>query len=319
MSNKYTKVLIIRRNKLLSLTLEQKQEIINIYIKASKDVLKRLENTKSKSLEERYLKELKKSIDEYENSLQIDLDKSIRKYIQKAADLAVEPSKDYFENMDIPFVTKQSFKSMFTNISDDVLKLLVQGGYYEDGKTLSTRIWNITKNNGKEIDNIIKVAIAEQKSTNKLAKELEKYIKDGVGTPQKTTLKGISKDISYQAVRLARTSIAHSFTEASVNADMNNPFNTGTKWNLSSQHVARLSKFGKTRDICDDYAEQNEYGLGKGVYPSKYYPIPHPNCLCYATSVNVNIDIASNEIIRWIKGEENKKLDEWAKRNGFNI
>lgn len=317
--NRYTKALIKRRNMLLSLTLEQKQEIINIYIKAGKDVVKRLETAKPKSLTERYLKEMKKAIDEYEKKLQIDLDKSIRKYMQKAADLGVDASKAYFEDMDIPLEIKKSFNSMFTNVSDDVVKLLVQGGYYEDGKTLSTRIWNISKSSGKEIDTIIKVAIAEQKSTNDLARELEQHIKTGVGRPQKTILRGISKDISYQAVRLARTSIGHCFVESSVESDMDNPFNIGTKWNLSSQHVPRLAKFGKTRDICDDYSEQNEYNLGPGVYPAKSYPIGHPNCLCYPTSVNVDINIASDEIVKWIKGGKNKKLDNWALRNGFDI
>lgn len=317
--SKYQQVLLNRRNKLLDLTLEEKQEIINIYIKAGKEVTERLKKAKSKSLSERYLKELKKAIENYEKVLQYDLDKSIRKYMQKAAELGVEQSKTYFENMDIPFVIKKSFNAMFTNISDDAVRLLVQGGYYKDGKTLSKRIWDISKTNGREIDSLIKVAVAEQKSTNALAKDVEKYIIEGVGRPQKTFIPGISRDISYQAVRLARTSIGHAFTESSVGAGMNNPFNIGMKWNLSSQHVARLSKFGKTSDICDTYANQNEYGLGPGVYPSKDYKIGHPNCLCYSTEVTVDIKTAERDIIDWINGKSNKKLDQWALNNGFDI
>ena len=318
-SNKYIRAILNRRKQYIELTLDQKQEIINIYTAAGQEIKSRLTKAKKGSLNERYLKEMDKSISEYIEQLNIELDKSIRRYMQKAADLGVDEPSSYFEDMKIPMEVKQTFKSMFTNISDSTVKLLVSGGYYKDGKTLSSRIWNISKGSGKEIETIINIAIAEQKSTNELAKDLEKYIIDGVGTRQKTKIPGISSDICYEAVRLARTSIAHSYIESSVQGGMNNPYCLGLKWNRSSEHSARLARFGKTRDICDDYAEDDKYDLGAGVYPPKYYPIGHPNCLCYSTNVLVDIEIAESEIIDWINGSTNKKLDAWARRNGFTI
>lgn len=307
-----------RRRKLLELTIESKKEILSIYREASEEVLRKLKTVKSKSMNERYLKELYKSIEEYKKRLNVDIENSIRNSALKAADLGLDQSKDYFENMDIPLSIKKNFSSMFTNISDDVLRILVDGDLYKDGKTLSKRIWDITKRNGKSIDNVIKIAIAEQKSANELAKDLEKYIKKDIGKKQKTRVTGIDRDISYQAIRLARTSINHCFIEANVQEAMDNPFNIGLKWNLSSQHSNRLAKFGVRRDICDEYAEQNNYGLGKGIFPPKYYPKGHPNCLCYSIEIMIDIDEAREEVIRWINGGQNRKIDLWAKRHGFS-
>lgn len=315
----YRDRIIKNRKKLLRLTIKQRKEIIEIYNKAGEEVLEKLKSVKKGSLQERYLKELDNAIKQYKKKLNVRLENLIREYMIKAANLGIEPSMDYFENMDIPFSIKSSFKSMFTNISDDVVKLLVSGAYYKGGEALSKRIWNITNKNGNDIDKIIKISIAQQESINEIAKKLEKYLIKGAGTPQKTKIKGINSNISYQSVRLARTSTAHAHNEAKVSSSMENPFSTGVKWNLSSEHSSRIGKFGMTKDICDEYASQDNYDLGTGVFPAEKVPISHPNCLCYLTEEVEDIDKASDDIINWINGEENKELDKWAKNNGYKI
>ena len=49
----------------------------------------------------------------------------------------------------------------------------------------------------------------------------------------------------------------------------------GIKWNLSKSHVGN--------DICNQYATQNLYGLGPGVYPVVKVPTGHEKCNCYLT------------------------------------
>lgn len=53
----------------------------------------------------------------------------------------------------------------------------------------------------------------------------------------------------------------------------------GIKWNLSKSHTE------KDKDICDQYATQDLYGLGPGVYPVSKVPIGHKGCRCYLTDV----------------------------------
>lgn len=51
------------------------------------------------------------------------------------------------------------------------------------------------------------------------------------------------------------------------------------KWNLSKSHTE------KDKDICDQYATQDLYGLGPGVYPVDKVPERHKGCRCYLTDV----------------------------------
>jgi hypothetical protein len=58
-----------------------------------------------------------------------------------------------------------------------------------------------------------------------------------------------------------------------------NPHIAGFRWKLSPTH--------KIRDICDDLANQNKYGLGPGVFPKDKVPRrkAHPQCMCYLVPV----------------------------------
>lgn len=314
----YPKSIIEARKAFLTLTLEQEKEIIAIYKRASIEIKERLLKSKRGTLEERYLKEMAKAIDAYRKELYINLSNRIRADIELGAEIGARQTKEFLENVAVNAKLKQSFVKMFANINDDVVRLMVSGGFYKDKRTLSSRIWSLTEKNVKDIDRIINIAVAEQKSVNQLATQLVPYL-NGEGTPQKTLLRGINRHLPYEAVRVGRTSMAHAANEASVQAAMNNPFSKGLKWNLSASHATRLGRFGKSRDICDEYAEQNSYDLGRGVYPPASYPVSHPNCLCYSTEVDVPVEEARKEIISWINGADNKKLDNWAKRNGFDI
>ena len=52
----------------------------------------------------------------------------------------------------------------------------------------------------------------------------------------------------------------------------------GSRWMLSPLH--------KEIDICDDYANEDKFGLGAGVFPSGQEPCyPHPNCRCWLAPV----------------------------------
>ncbi len=68
------------------------------------------------------------------------------------------------------------------------------------------------------------------------------------------------------------------FQEGVYAAGAVNPSYIGIRWNLSASHPEP--------DICNELAEADLYGLGKGVYKAGEEPVlPHPNCLCFATPV----------------------------------
>jgi hypothetical protein len=73
----------------------------------------------------------------------------------------------------------------------------------------------------------------------------------------------------------------------------------GLKWNLSKSY----SKNGKEIcEQCNQYATQNLYGLGPGVYPVNIVPKGHDGCHCFLTDVLYEGD----ELIEKLK--ENYKI-----------
>jgi len=172
---------------------------------------------------------------------------------------------------------------------------------HKKGLNLSDRIWNISKGSETAIRNIIQDAVATGQDVVETARLLEKYVRADMKTLVKDypemmdRLKGrIPGNLSYEALRLARTETSNAFWRGTVEGARSSPTYTGTQWVLSRSHPVT--------DICDAYAEHNE-GLGEGVYGPGNEPmgIPHPNCLCTVVAVH-----ASSEDIL-------KKLREWEK------
>lgn len=305
--NLYQQKVLEGRKKFLNLAVRKEKEILSIYEEAAKDISERLSKAKAGSLNQRYLTELQKSVKQYTKELRQELSKAIGEGLKASSEIASNVQLSYFESMDLEEDLLSTFKKMFTQLPIKVVDTMVNGNYYKDGLTLNQRIWNITKRNGKDIDRIINVNIAQGRSAGELAKQLDEYINPNKILNQRTRIPGINKSISYNSARLARTSMTHANTESYIQGSYMNPFCTGLKWNLSSSHYSRqIAKLGP--DICDDYA-------GKIFKPDEY-PVAHPNCLCYSTQEVEDTDKARDELIRWVKGENNSKLDKWLYEYG---
>lgn len=124
------------------------------------------------------------------------------------------------------------------------------------------------------------------------AKTIAKSVKDMINP-------GVAGGVSYAAHRLARTEINHAYQTSQASHYQDEPWTSGMKWNLSKSHPGT--------DICNVLAEQNLFGLGKGVYPVGQRPDSHPNCLCYQTPEQEDEDDFVNN---FVAGKYNRYLDE---------
>lgn len=107
--------------------------------------------------------------------------------------------------------------------------------------------------------------------------------------------------VSYAASRLARTEINNAFHRAQIDQRTDSPFTTGFKWHLSGSHPKP--------DACNDYAEKTHFKDGPvGVFkPGDVPGKPHPNCLCYLTTEQID----EEELIEgFIQGKYNTYIDE---------
>lgn len=300
----YEEAVLKARRKLLKLNKKQEKELLNLYKELSNQLSKEILTCKTSS-KDAYLKKLSKIVDTNVQQLNFKLGNIVKGNIKSSSKIASEIETIYYKHTVKDATLFAMFKSMPINTSRKTVSKLIQGNYYKDGKTLDSRLWNITKKNAKDIDTLIKVNILKGANANELARELDKYINPNKILKARTLEAGISPNISYQAQRLARTSITHAFAETTIENAKNNPFNIGIKWNLSPSHSARMH--GKT-DICDEYN-------GK-VFKPRDVPLQHPNCLCYLTEENMDIDKVIDELNLWTEGGSNPKLDEWYKQYG---
>lgn len=89
--------------------------------------------------------------------------------------------------------------------------------------------------------------------------------------------------VSYAAKRLARTELNNAFHTSQIRLASENPWVEGQKWNLSRSH--------RKPDRCDELARKHSRGKPEGVYATGEVPSkPHPQCLCYLTSVTMAED-----------------------------
>lgn len=314
----YKEKILEGRKQQLLLIQNQEQELIRIYEEAGRIVTGKLAKAKKDSLTERQLKEIQKAISQYTDELRTKLPKQLETAMKLSSEIACAVQLSYFSYIDPEDSLKSTFIKMFATLPVETTKMLVAGDYYKDGLSLSNRIWNLTGKNASDIDLFIKANIAKGANARELAQALDNYVNPNSKKPPKTMAAKISKKISYPAQRLARTALTHAHNETYIQGSKLNPFAKGIKWNLSPSHYSRqIEKWGK--DICDEYAEQNKYGLGIGIFPADSTPISHPNCLCYLTTVTEPIDKARNELSDWVNGGSNPKLDAWYEKNKHRI
>jgi hypothetical protein len=136
--------------------------------------------------------------------------------------------------------------------------------------TLSERVYRNGRRSVTAVEAIINEALLTGRSATEIARMVRSYINPR--TPG---------GLSYAAMRLGRTELNNAFHETSRRLAIDDPFVQAVKWNLSGSHPRP--------DICNDYASRVTWSGGNpGEYkPSEVPNKPHPQCLCYVTTVPI--------------------------------
>lgn len=298
--NEYKKRILQARNEFIKLNFEQEKELFKIYNDSGNKLIGKILNMTDSRTKTHNI-ETYKIINEYRTELFHSLNKTIENNIYKSSDIQKGVQLSFVDMIAPDVKINEALKRTVTKVSNDSVKQLIAGEYYKDGKTLSKRIWKLTGDNGNKIDTIIKENIAKGANVRELAKELEKYVNPKNRITPKTFADGIGGDnISYQARRLARTSITHAQTETMIQNAKKNLFCLGLKWNLSASHSTRMH--GKS-DVCDDYNSK--------TFKPEEVPLQHANCLCYFTEVIGDLDKCIETMKDWKNGKKNPDIDQW--------
>ena len=308
--NEYEQISKQTRKKISKLTLEQQNDLLDLFSDVIKELAKKAEKSKTKSLTERWTLDYKKEINKAKKELSKDIFYETHGVIGKAAKIGSET----IERIMTMIFSKAGidpgdhFTNMLSQVQDKVVKDIISGNLYKDNKTLSQRIWNYGNEFEKDIQYVINRAILEKKSAIELAKDLEKYVKDPAkrdSTWGRCYPHLRNKRVDYNAMRLARTSINHAYQTSSIQSSNMNPFVEGIQWHSAMIH-------GRTCELCMERHGQ--------IFPKDNVPLDHPNGLCTMIPViSASLDDVAIELRNWVDGGSNPKLDLWYNEYGYNF
>ena len=175
----------------------------------------------------------------------------------------------------------------------DTAARFVENFMAADGLKLSDRLWRLSSGTLSDFQEVIRrnvvlgndasrAALEFMAKQEALPLELRANLgKDGVknlaSVVEDRLLKGPGNAYS-NALRVFRTEINRAHGEAYQLGAGAHPEVVGMRFVLSPNHPRR--------DICDSLAEQDNYGMGPGVYPVGQTPWPaHPNTMSFLVAV----------------------------------
>ncbi|WP_242661287.1 hypothetical protein [Alkaliphilus metalliredigens] len=318
-SGPYVSWALQQRKEFMELRLDQEQEIREIYENMSKRISLQVAegnlNTFDQARLRRIQQEMKTRIDDLNGQLTINFDNYIKRNIQAGSGYSKKITLNLIDRASITRVSKSIVKDTFYRMNIDSAEAMWSRSRY--GLKLSDQIWNKNQNYRKSINNILTSGVASGEDCLTVARGIENYVKKGKKSFAKdypnmmARMPGrIPEDISYEALRLARTEMTSAYGMGTTKAAHLNPATKGIKYILSASHP----KY----DICDPITMADDYGLGPGGYPldkAPLYPF-HPNCLCIMTTINEDPEELVARLRAWEQNPSSQPdLERWYQEN----
>lgn len=291
-----------------SVTKEQQEYIESAYKKWSEDVLKQAEyygklTTSSSSVSQAYYQQLYKQMQAQSKEIANGVYTNIVDGMAKVSDAVVKDAVDWASSFGI---SKKGLDAAFSYISQSTVNSLITGSVY--GKpgswSLSAAIWGDNEKTLKDIYSIMSQGIAMQMPIEDIANKLSQYV-----SPTKQLMwtgpKGMriyKHAVDYNAQRLARTLVQHTYQQSFVAATKDNPFVTEYVWNANGSRAC---------PICID-RDGTHYDKDK-------LPLDHPNGMC--TMEPVVDDNIVDKLANWVNGDDGTypDIDEFAKKFGYDV
>lgn len=290
------------------LTQAQLKNISNMYKNLAEEIRKETERLSirtnvSSVMKEKYLKDLSKQMDVEIEHISKQLNTSTKKAMTAAAQAVVDDNVKMLSTLGLSGIA-----GAYSYVPRDVVELISSGQLYKGKWTLSNAIWGNSQKTMHDIDSVVSAGIAAQKSTFDIAKDLEKYVDPSAvkGWDWAKVYPGTNKVVDYNAQRLARTMISHSYEESFVKTTKDNPLILGYRW-LTSNHDSVC-------EICLDRATDTHGVIidgidAPGVYEKDALPLDHPNGECTFSIVSGSMLEMSNTLADWVNGKSTKSFD----------
>ena len=258
-----------------TITKKQEREIRKFYNQVAREIRemeKSLPDTPYNETQRRHLVEMYYQLRSASIQLTTEINTSVTNNVEWMGKTVQRVNVRWLESVGL---TPESLNRKFSQSTDSAIRSILTGNLYGSGSlNLSSKIWNITDGNLTDMNSIIAKGLAEGRSLNSIAKELERYInpdmknewriitiKNPDGTTSVYRIRNNQPD--YKARRLARTSIQHAYQQTMIALTKDNPFVKGYVWHADGRHPCEL---------CE--SRDNEFFTADEV------PLDHPNGQC---------------------------------------
>lgn len=257
------------------ITKRQEREIRKFYNQVAREIRemeKSLPDTPYNETQRRHLVEMYYQLRSASIQLTTEINTSVNNNVEWMGKTVQRVNVRWLESVGL---TPESLNRKFSQSTDNAIRSILTGNLYGTGNlNLSSKIWNITDSNLTDMNTIIAKGLAEGRSLNSIAKDLERYInpdmknewriitiKNPDGTTSVYRIRNNQPD--YKARRLARTSIQHAYQQTMIALTKDNPFVKGYVWHADGRHPCEL---------CE--SRDNEFFTADEV------PLDHPNGQC---------------------------------------
>lgn len=308
---------IVLKNRLLmkdaeeardAITKKQQREISKLYSDWAKEVGERAEYFKNKTtpssvLAEQQLRILQNQLTETSRQVSNEVNNKIVNNMYLMADSVVKSNSKWLESLGFTNLDKVS--AAFTNVPDQQVRRLITGQVYQSGWSLSKAIWSDNEKALKDIYGIVASGLAQNRPIYEIAKNLESYVNPNRKLNWNLVMEDgrriYKKSVDYNAQRLARTLVQHSYQSSFVAVTKDNPLITSYRWIANGSRVCPL---------CLE--------MDGRIFEKDDLPLDHPNGMC--TMEPVIDDNYLDRLANWVTNPEGSdlELDEFAKNFGYN-
>lgn len=278
------------------LTQEQEKQIQDLYKKVAKKIAKeaaKLPNTTSGNLRRLYLQKLQKQINKEIKNMNPKLEAVIKDNMRKATNAVIACNLSFLTRVKMPV------EGAFSHVAKDIVESVISGKLYSGNWSLSGAIWGHSRKTQHDIQSIIAEGIIQGKGAYDIAKDLEKYVNPLARKPWDwgKVYPNTSRQVDYNAQRLARTMVSHAYQQSFVRTTQPNPFVTQYKWLASNS--------GRTCELC-----ASRDGV---LFDKDDLPLDHPNGMCTFVAVMPDSMVSiADRIADWAQGADDPELDAYS-------
>lgn len=288
-----------------SVTDSQKIQISKLYNDWADEIGERAKyyqrkTTASSVVSERQMREFQNLLRQSSERVSNEVYKGVKNNMYIVSDSVVNCNKAWLSSLGFP---PTGINAAFNSVPDSVVRSLVTGSVYDSGWSLSSRIWGNNEETLKDIYGVVAKGVAQNKPLYDIAKNLEAYVRPGAKLPWNLEADGVKifkKQVDYNAQRLGRTLVQHTYQQTFIHTTKDNPFVIDYIWESNGSRACPM---------CIDRDGEH--------FSKDNLPMDHPNGMC--TMIPNVVEDLEQQLADWVNAEDGTypEIDEFSKSFGY--